>query len=271
MRGSQGRSAALGFMSALVLAAVLCVLVFGLQRLDAVDDASAAIDDAPSASAAPTTSASASASANPSMVPSAYSSAAIDALLEQVLVVADRPDIPGYDRDCGPGDGCVFGTEWNDDTGAPDGHNGCDTRNDVLAEQLLDVTFAPGSNDCDVVSGHFTDPYTGAKMDYATEGSQIHVDHLFPLAAAWDLGATEWTIEERTRFANDTEVELLAVDGSANMSKGDSTPASWLPPVKAYRCEYVTRYLTVALAYDLAITQADRTVIGAVQRKYCPA
>ena len=107
-------------------------------------------------------------------------------------------------------------------------------------------------------------------MDYATEGSQIHVDHLFPLAAAWDLGAATWPLEQRSRFANDTSVELLAVNGGANQSKGDSTPASWLPPVKPYRCEYVVRFLTVAAAYELAITEADVRVIAAVQRKSCP-
>ena len=143
--------------------------------------------------------------------------------------------------------------------------------NDVLREQLIDVAFKAGSHHCDVVAGHFTDPYTGVNMDYATEGSQIHVDHLFPLAAAWDLGAGGWTLAERSRFANDTELELLAVNGSANMSKGDSTPASWLPPAKPYRCEYVTRYLKVAVAYDLAITEADRTAISFVQKRSCPA
>lgn len=196
-----------------------------------------------------------------------FSAARITALLEQARVVDRRPQVPGYERDCGPGEGCVFGTAWSDDTDAPQGHNGCDTRNDVLAATLDDVRFAEGSNDCDVVAGHFTDPFTGRVMDYATEGSQIHVDHLFPLAAAWDLGAAEWTPEQRARFANDTELELLAVNGGANSAKGDSTPASWLPPHKPYRCEYVTRYLEVAAAYDLALTAADVTVIGYAARR----
>lgn len=192
-------------------------------------------------------------------------------LLAAARVVEQRPDVPGYDRDCGPGDGCVFGTEWTDDTDAPSSHNGCDTRNDVLAATLDDVAFDPGSHDCDVVAGHFVDPYTGTPMDYITEGSQIHVDHLIPLAAAWDLGAASWTPARRARFANDTDLELIAVQGSANLSKGDSTPASWLPPNKAFRCEYVTRYLRVADAYDLAITAADVRVIEPVIQKSCSA
>jgi hypothetical protein len=193
--------------------------------------------------------------------------AQIESLLGRATVVAKRPQLDGYDRDCGPGEGCVFGTPWTDDTEAPDGHNGCDTRNDVLRESLDDVSFKPGSHDCDVVAGHFVDPYKGEPMDYATEGSQIHIDHLFPLAAAWDLGAARWTPEQRTLFANDTSLELLAVNGGANESKGDSTPASWLPPNKPYRCEYVSSYLEVAIHYQLDITGADATVIRAAARK----
>ncbi len=190
-------------------------------------------------------------------------------LLAAARVVERQPDVPGYDRDCGPGDDCVFGTAWSDDTDAPDGHNGCDTRNDVLGASLRDVRFKAGSNDCDVVAGRLTDPYTGVEMDYATEGSQIHVDHLVPLAAAWDLGAASWSPRRRATFANDTAVELLAVNGTANLQKGDSTPASWLPPSKGYRCAYVTAYLQAALAYDLAITAADVGVIEVVARKWC--
>lgn len=190
-------------------------------------------------------------------------------LLAVVRIVARRPDVPGYDRDCGPGDGCVFGTRWNDDTDAPDGRDGCDTRNDVLAAQLVDVRFSERSPGCDVVAGTLVDPYTGRTMDYATQGAQIHVDHLFPLAAAWDLGAAAWTPQRRARFANDTALELLAVEGAANQRKGDSTPASWLPPRKAFRCTYVTAYLEVAHAYDLAVTAADVRVIEPVLRTSC--
>jgi hypothetical protein len=196
-----------------------------------------------------------------------YSGATIKGLLGLVRIVPRRPQHPGYDRDCSAGNGCVFGTPWTDNTGAPDGHNGCDTRNDVLREQLSAVAFKPLSNDCDVVAGHFTDPYTGVEMYYQTQGAQIHIDHLIPLAAAWDLGAANWTQALRERFANDTAVELLAVSGGANMSKGDSTPASWLPPNKSYRCEYVVRYLQASIAYELPITQADAGVIEFVARK----
>jgi len=202
--------------------------------------------------------------------PAAADAAEVRALLATARTVETRPDVPGYDRDCGPAAGCVFGTSWTDDTSAPLGHNGCDTRNDVLGLSLVDVAFDPGTNDCKVVAGHLVDPFTGVVLDFATQGSDIHVDHLFPLAAAWDLGASSWTAARRAAFANDPRLELLAVSGAANLAKGDSTPASWLPPNRTYRCTYVAGYLRVAVAYDLAVTAADVRVIEAVVLKSCP-
>lgn len=195
--------------------------------------------------------------------------ATVTSLLQRVRRVPQRPEVPGYDRGCSPGEGCVFGTDWSDDTEAPLGHNGCDTRNDVLGATLAEVAFSERSPTCDVVAGLLTDPYTGDVLDYAEDSSQIHVDHLFPLAAAWDLGAAAWSPAQRSTFANDPDLELLAVSAGANLSKGDSTPASWLPPNKPYRCDYVTAYLEVAVAYDLAVTDADVRVIEPVVRTWC--
>lgn len=204
---------------------------------------------------------------SPAPVKSSATSLEIASLLRRVRVVPKAPSVDGYDRDCGPGDDCVFGPEWSDDTKAPDGHNGCDTRNDVLAAQMTEVAWDPGSGNCDVVGGVLQDPYTGVRMDYASEGSLIHIDHVFPLAAAWDLGASAWRAHKRARFANDTQVELLAVSGQANLSKGDSTPASWLPPNEVFRCEYVAIYLRVAVRYGLSVTAADITVISHVAKR----
>ncbi|WP_323791860.1 HNH endonuclease family protein [Nocardioides sp.] len=201
--------------------------------------------------------------------PATSAGAVVRTLLDDVRRVARRPDLPGYDRSCSPGDGCVFGTDWSDATEAPLSRNGCDTRNDVLGATLVDVEFSERSNGCDVVAGLLVDPYTGDTLDYATDGSQIHIDHLFPLAAAWDLGAASWSAAERATFANDPDLELLAVSGTANLSKGDSTPADWLPPDADFHCSYVRAYLEVALAYDLAITDADRAAMERVLVQGC--
>jgi hypothetical protein len=196
--------------------------------------------------------------------------ATLTQLLTQVLVIPARPNPPGYDRDCGPGSGCVFGPEWNDATSAPDSRNGCDTRNDVLRRDLVDTTIDPDTNGCVVLRGVLKDPYTGRDIQFERGwGSSlaVQVDHLIPLAAAWDLGAWQWSPAERATFANDTVHELLAVDGPTNMSKGDSTPASWLPPNTAFRCEYGVRYLEASMQWKLPITAADAEVLTHVARK----
>ncbi|HET9564972.1 MAG TPA: hypothetical protein VFP27_10845, partial [Mycobacterium sp.] len=35
----------------------------------------------------------------------------------------------------------AFGDSWTDDNPAPGGHNGCDTRNDILDRDLVDKTY----------------------------------------------------------------------------------------------------------------------------------
>jgi hypothetical protein len=183
-------------------------------------------------------------------------------VLDTLTVVPVRPHIPGYQRACGPGESCSFGPAWTDDSAAPDAHNGCGTRNDVLREQLTGVVFAEGSV-CVVVAGTLHDPYTGTAIPFRkADASAVQVDHLYPLARAFDMGAADWTQDRRTAFANDTELELLAVDGDANQAKGDSGPAEWLPADPSGTCEYVRRYIRVAAAYRLAITAAEHDVMS---------
>jgi hypothetical protein len=171
-------------------------------------------------------------------------------MLDHVQVLADRPNPPGYDRDCGPSDGCVFGTAWKDVD-----HNGCDTRNDILGKQLTDVVFKPGTRQCKVKSGKLRDPYTGGNLLYPQD--PIEIDHVFPLAYAWDMGAAGWPIEQRTKFANDP-VNLLATSRTNNRAKSDKSPAEWTDHVApTERCGYADHFLTVALAYHLPITRAD--------------
>ncbi|MGV0109020.1 GmrSD restriction endonuclease domain-containing protein [Arthrobacter sp. CP30] len=45
----------------------------------------------------------------------------------------------------------------------------------------------------------------------------------------WQKGVQQLSAEQRLQFANDP-LNLLAVDGPANMAKGDGDAATWLPP-----------------------------------------
>ncbi|WP_374112340.1 HNH endonuclease family protein [Rhodococcus sp. CH91] len=203
-------------------------------------------------------------------VPGSPARAEVHELLGRVTVVDERRRAPGYERGCGPDEGCVFGPAWSDDHPGPGGHDGCDTRNNVLARDLRSPTFRAGSDDCVVTSGLLHDPYTGVRVEFRrAEANSVHIDHIYPLAAAWDLGAARWPAERRRRFANDITYNLVAVGGQANLDKRDDTPAQWLPPAAGYRCWFAGRYLTVAVRYALPVTADDHRALAAAARS-CP-
>lgn len=193
---------------------------------------------------------------------------AIEALLATAERVPERVRVPGYQRGCGAGEACVFGPAWSDDTDAEGGHNGCDTRNDVLVRSMDRVEFRPGTHNCVVVAGELADPYSGEVLHFEKrDASAVQIDHVFPLAAAWDLGAHAWTPQLRQRFANDITYNLLAVNGPDNQRKSDSTPGDWLPDNAAYRCFYAAKYLSVAIAYALPITDSDDAELRSVSAR----
>lgn len=193
----------------------------------------------------------------------------VSPLLDAVRVVQVRHSVPGYERSCSGASACVFGPAWSDATDAPGGGNGCSTRHDVLARDIGGGTATP-LDPCAVSDGTLLDPYTGHVVDVGVSGVRgIHVDHVFPLAAAWDLGAWEWSAERRAVFANDVDHNLLAVTGTVNSRKSDSTPADWLPNDPERHCFYAARYLTAAVAYGLPVTEADHRALAGAVRK-CP-
>lgn len=158
----------------------------------------------------------------------------------------------------------AFGETWTDDNTAPGGRNGCDTRNDVLDRDLLDKTYVSIKR-CPtaVATGTLHDPYTNAVVPF-TRGNQVgaavQIDHIVPLALAWDLGARNWPDELRVRFANDP-ANLLAVAGPANQDKGDGQPAVWMPPNHAFWCQYAVQFAEVLRGYALPIDQPSAVVL----------
>lgn len=174
-----------------------------------------------------------------------------------VVVVDRRPDVPGYDRSCTRGHGCVFGPAWSDNVDVRLGRDGCGTRDGVLKEQLTQVVTKAGTGGCVVTSGVLRDPYTGVSVTFAkSRAFEVPVDHVYPLAAAWDLGAARWPEDRRRDFANDPR-NLLATTRGVNSAKGDATPGEWLPPTRDGRCTYARAYLVVAEVYSLPVTRAD--------------
>lgn len=173
-------------------------------------------------------------------------------------VVAHLPEVPGFERSCQRGRGCVFGEAWSDDTDAKFGRNGCDQRSDVLRTQLTEVLVKPGTRGCVVQSGVLDDPYSGARVYYrrGDPARSVEVDHVVPLAGAWDRGAATWPLQRRRDFAGDPR-NLVVTTAAANRTKGDKPPARWSPDTAAGRCLYARRYVAASVTYDLAVTRAD--------------
>ena len=187
--------------------------------------------------------------------------------LNSLKVLATRPNPAGYQRGCSPSQACSFGPAWSDDTSAPDSHNGCDSRNDVLKEQLEPATvkYQSGSR-CVVASGTLNDPYTGKEISFVRgpNSAVLQVDHILPLSLAWDLGANTWPQDKRNAYANDTQTVLVLADGPENMQKSDSGPADWMPSNKAYWCTYDTKIVAVMVKYQLPVTKDDKAAMTEV-------
>lgn len=142
--------------------------------------------------------------------------------------------------------------------------NGCDTRNLILARDLADAEFQ--DDGCTVASGTLNDPYTNSPVHFirgADTSDKVQIDHVVALSDAWQKGAQLLSPAERERLANDP-LNLLAVDGQANQDKSDSDAASWLPPNKSYRCQYVARQIAVKDEYQLWITDAEKNAMRSV-------
>ncbi|MEP6463284.1 MAG: DUF1524 domain-containing protein [Frankiaceae bacterium] len=162
------------------------------------------------------------------------------------LRVQGRGPRTGYSRQ-------QFGPGWVDTD-----RNGCDTRNDILKRDLTGALLRSGTAGCVVLAGVLADPYTGRNIAFSkTDASAVQIDHVVALSDAWQMGAAGWTQDKRVTFANDP-LNLLAVDGPANMAKGDSDAASWLPPNKSFRCLYVGRQVAVKARYVIGVTAAEQ-------------
>ena len=202
---------------------------------------------AATASASPSTPA-APARVSPTQVAAASAQTTLDS-----LPVKGRAPKTGYSR-------AQFGQAWSDDVTVADGHNGCDTRNDVLRRDLTGVVLKPNTRDCVVTSGTLDDPYTGKSIAFTrgtTTSSKVQIDHVVALSDAWQKGAQLLSAEQRRNLANDPR-NLQATDGPTNQAKGAGDAATWLPPNKAYRCTYVERQIQVKAVYHLWVTAAEK-------------
>ncbi|AIR98162.1 HNH endonuclease family protein [Streptomyces glaucescens] len=198
---------------------------FGMVTAFSALLASLALVDAPAASAA---------------LPTPVSADTARTYLAALPVATE--DRTGYNRDLFP--------HWITQSGT------CNTRETVLKRDGSGVVT---DSSCAATSGSWYSPYDGATW---TAASDLDIDHLVPLAEAWDSGADGWTTSRRQAFANDlTRPQLLAVTDNVNQAKGDQDPATWMPSRTAYHCTYVRAWVQVKYYYGLSVDSAEKSAL----------
>ena len=164
------------------------------------------------------------------------------------LAVKGRAPKTGYSRE-------QFGQAWADVD-----RNGCDTRNDMLKRDLKEIVYKVKTRNCVVLSGILLDRYSGETINFLrgnVTSMEVQIDHVVALSNAWQTGAFKLSVAQRTALANDP-INLFAVKGRLNSQKGDGDAATWLPPLKSFRCAYVAQQIAVKAKYSLWVTAPEK-------------
>lgn len=203
-----------------------------------------------------------------SQAPVAVDTSEFPALLAQLRVGPEAPmagysrdEFPHWDRNK-PEHG--FGPEFEQ-------YSRCTTRDVMLLRDAAgSVQLDPAT--CKLTIGAdggwldqygFIDRKTGEMKPYKwmTDSKDVDAEHIVPLAEAWRAGAGNLDVEARRGIANDA-INLEASDPSANRSKGDQDPSTYLPPGN-FRCEYTGRYMQVKVKYGLAVNPEELAALTA--------
>jgi hypothetical protein len=137
--------------------------------------------------------------------------------------------------------------------------DGCNTRQEVLVEEAI-VAPTVGER-CALTGGLWYSYYDNLVWE---DPSRLDIDHMVPLAEAWDSGASAWTAEERQAYANDLDEAraLVAVTAGANRSKADQDPAEWLPPDRHAICRYITEWVVVKVRWGLTVDGSEQAALA---------
>jgi len=177
----------------------------------------------------------------------------------ETLPVKGRAPKTGYSRD-------AFGQSWADVD-----RNGCDTRNDILKRDMTSIVYKAKTRNCVVLSGTLIDRYSGETINFVrgeVSSMEVQIDHVVALSNSWQTGAFKLSIAQRTALANDP-LNLFAVKGRLNSQKGDGDAATWLPPMKSFRCAYVAQQIAVKAKYSLWVVAPEKAAMLAILSQ-CP-
>lgn len=111
---------------------------------------------------------------------------------------------------------------------------------------------------CKVVSGEWYSYYDG--ITHTAPGG-LDIDHMVPLAEAWDSGAHSWTAQRREAYANDLDADRSLVAVTARSNRSDQDPADWQPPLADARCTYATDWVATKLRWQLTADDRERAAL----------
>ncbi|CAN2208595.1 Domain of unknown function DUF1524 [Candidatus Nanopelagicaceae bacterium] len=171
----------------------------------------------------------------------------------ETLPVKGRAPKTGYSR-------AAFGQSWADVD-----RNGCDTRNDILKRDMTSIEFKARTRNCVVLSGTLIDRYSGEMINFVrgnVSSMEVQIDHVVALSNSWQTGAFKLSIAQRTALANDP-LNLFAVKGKLNLQKSDGDAATWVPPLKSFRCAYVAQQIAVKAKYSLWVVAPEKAAMSA--------
>ncbi|MFD4175182.1 HNH endonuclease family protein [Streptomyces anulatus] len=184
------------------------------------------------------------------LVPFLSSPAALAAPTAEVTTLADAVGLVKVTEEDRTGYSRSSFKHWNSGDDATDG---CNTRAEVLiAEAVVAPAVEAG---CKLSGGTWRSYYDGQEV---TSAGALDIDHMVPLAEAWDSGASAWSAVRREAYANDqgATVSLVAVTARSNRQKSDQDPADWMPPSPEAQCRYVGEWVSTKLRWGL--TADDR-------------
>lgn len=145
--------------------------------------------------------------------------------------------------------------------------DGCNTRAEVLLAEAVEAPQVAAG--CKLSGGRWWSYYDAR---WITSASALDIDHMVPLAEAWDSGASQWTAERREAYANDqgADPSLVAVSAASNRSKSDQDPAEWLPPAVESTCRYTAEWVGTKLRWGLTVDTTEGHALAQVAEG-CPA
>ncbi|WP_372729372.1 HNH endonuclease family protein [Nocardioides sp.] len=137
--------------------------------------------------------------------------------------------------------------------------DGCNTRYEVLIAEA-DDPVSVGSG-CSLTGGRWFSYYDRISW---TDPGRIDIDHMVPLAEAWDSGARTWSTATRQAYANDLGDyrSLVGVTDSVNQSKGDKDPNQWMPTYD--KCRYLREWVAVKHRWLLTVDSAEKSALASL-------